>query len=90
VSALFEAIEGSAGIGNRTEADHIQLCAPKLTDSAVAYYRATAELSGPNITGRNFKASLLRMVRDVCRVQYHFTQLQVTPQRRIETKRISR
>jgi Holliday junction resolvase len=49
LSEFFETIEGSARIGNRTEDDQIQLCAPKLTDSSRGFYRATAELRGPNV-----------------------------------------
>jgi hypothetical protein len=34
LSEFFEAIEGTAGMGNRTEADEIHLYLPKLPDSA--------------------------------------------------------
>jgi hypothetical protein len=38
---FMDGIEGSARIGNWCEADKIQVCVLKLTDTARAYYNAT-------------------------------------------------
>ena len=82
---FFEAIEGTARIGNWSEADQIQICALRLTETARAFYSATPELRDPSITWQDFKASFFRRFRDVRTDQFHFTQLQQARQRSDET-----
>ena len=85
IQEFFEIIEGSGKIANWTEADQIQIFALKLTDPALAFYRATPELRDPAITWLEFKAHFLKAFRDVCGDQYHFSQLQMAHQRKDET-----
>ena len=85
LAELFEAIEGTAKIGNWTEADKIQVCVLRLTDNARDFYRATPELRDPHITWEEFKAHFLNRFRDVRTAQYHFTQLQQARQRKNES-----
>jgi len=47
---FFEAIEGSARVGNWSEADRIQIAVLKLMDAARAFYNASVELHEPNTT----------------------------------------
>ena len=72
---FFDAIEGSAAIGNWTQADMKQVSALKLTDAARAFYSATLELRNPNTTWQDFKSRFLQRFRDVRSAQYHFGQL---------------
>ena len=85
IGEFFEIIEGSAAIGNWSEADQKQICALKLTDAARAFYSATPELRDPAITWQDFKARFLARFRDVRTVQYHFGQLYMARQRKGET-----
>ena len=85
INEFFETIEGSAAIGNWTEADQNQVCALKLTDAARAFYSATPELRNPTITWQDFKERFLLRFRDVRSVQYHFGQLYMARQRKGET-----
>ena len=85
LAEFFEAIEGTAKIGNWTEADKIQVCVLRLTDNARDFYRDTPELKDPNVTWENFKAHFQTRFRDVRTAQYHFTQLQQARQRKNES-----
>ena len=85
INEFFETIEGSAAIGNWTEADQKQMCALKLTNAARAVYSATPELRDLNTTWQDFEARFLQMLRDVRSVQYHFGQLYMARQRKEET-----
>ena len=85
INEFFEIIEGSASIGNWTEADQKQVCALKLTDAARAFYSATPELRDPTISWQDFKVRFLQRFRDVRSVQYHFGQLYMARQRKGET-----
>ena len=82
INEFFEIIEGSASIGNWTEADQKQVCALKLTDAARAFYSATPELRDPTISWQDFKVRFLQRFRDVRSVQYHFGQLYMARQRK--------
>lgn len=85
LAEFFESIEGTANIGNWTEADQIQICVLRLTDNARDFYRATPELKDPAITWAAFKEHFLKRFRDVRTDQYHFTQLQQARQRKNES-----
>ena len=85
INEFFEIIEGSATIGNWSEADLKLVCALKLTDTARALYSATPELRDPIISWQDFKARFLQRFRDVRSVQYHFRQLYMARQRKGET-----
>src|SRR5215510_9760964 len=82
---FLDVIDGTAKIGNWTEADKIHVCVLRLTDNARDFYRATPELKDPAITWEDFKAHLLRRFRDVRTNQYHFTQLTQARQRKDES-----
>ena len=82
---FFEAIEGSARVGNWSEADRIQVAVLKLADAARAFYNASVELHEPNITWATFKATFQKRFRNVRTDQYHFTQLQMAHQEKGET-----
>ena len=86
LAEFFEAIEGTAKIGNWTEADKIQVCVLRLTDNARDFYRATPELKDPNVTWDNFKAHFQTRFRDVRTAQYHFTQLHQARQQKNESR----
>lgn len=85
IQEFFDTIEGSAEIGNWTEADRKQVCALKLTDAARAFYSATPELRDPNTTWPDFKLRFLQRFRDVRSTQYHFGQLYMARQKKTET-----
>jgi len=85
INPFFEIIEGSASIGNWTEADLKQVCALKLTDAARAFYSAAPELRDPTISWQYLKVRFLQRFRDVRSVQYHFGQLYMARQRNGET-----
>ena len=85
INEFFEIIEGSASLGNWTEADQKQVCALKLTDAARAFNNATPELRDPNISWQDFKVGFLQRFRDVRSVQYLFGQLYMARQRKGET-----
>jgi hypothetical protein len=85
LAEFFEAIEGMARRGNWTEADQIQVCALRLTDTVRDFYRATPELRNPTISWQNFKAHFLNRFRDVRNAQYHYTQLHQARQRKNES-----
>ena len=82
---FFEAIEGTARIGNWSEADQMQICALRLTETAHAFYSATPELRDHSLTWQDFKASFFRSFRDVRTDQFRFTQFQQARQRSEET-----
>jgi hypothetical protein len=82
---FIDTIEGSARIGNWSDADKIQVCVLTLTDTARAYYNATPELQIPELTWTEFKLRFQNRFRDVSTDQYHFAQLQMARQRRNET-----
>jgi hypothetical protein len=79
---FFEAVEGSARVGNWSDADMIQVAVLKLTDAARAFYSGSSDLSEPNVTWATFKATFQKRFRDVKIDQYHFTQLQMARQKR--------
>jgi len=56
IQEFFDTIEGSAAIGNWTQADMRQVCALKLTDADRAFYSATPVLRSPNTTWQDFKS----------------------------------
>jgi len=85
IQEFFEIIEGSARIGNWSEADQIQVCVLKLTESARSFYNVTPELRDPAITWQEFKSHFATRFRDVRGDQYHFSQLQMARQRKSET-----
>ena len=85
IQEFFDTIEGSAAIGNWTQADMKQVCALKLTDAARAFYSATPELRNPNTTWQDFKSRFLQRFRDVRSTQYHFGQLYMARQKKTET-----
>jgi hypothetical protein len=62
---FFEAIEGSALVGNWSEQDMIQVATLKLATSARAFYNGNLDLHEPNVTWANFKATFKRRFRDV-------------------------
>ena len=74
---FFEAIEGSARVGNWSEQDKIQVTTLKLVDHARALYNGNLELHEPNVTWANFKTAFQGRFRNVWPDQYHFTQLQM-------------
>jgi hypothetical protein len=86
---FFEAIEGSARVGNWSEADKIQVAVLKLADAARAFYNASVELHEPDITWATFKVTFHRRFRDVRTDQYHFTQLQMARQKNGKNHRSS-
>jgi len=65
LAEFFELIEGTATIGSWTEADKIQVCMLRLTDSAREFYRATPELRDPKITWAEVKELFTKRFRDV-------------------------
>jgi len=85
IQEFFDNIEGSAAIGNWTQADMKQVCALKLTDAARALYSATPELRSPNTHWQDFKSRFLQRFRDVSSAQYHCGQLYVANQKKTET-----
>ena len=85
IQEFFDTIEGSAAIGNWTQADMKQVCALKLTDAARAFYSATPELRSPNTTWQDFKSRFLQRFRDVRSTQYHLGQLYMARQKKTET-----
>jgi hypothetical protein len=85
IQEFFDTIEGSAAIGNWTQADMKQVCALKLTDAARAFYSATPELRSPDTTWQEFKSRFLQRFRDVRSTQYHFGQLYMARQKKLET-----
>ena len=85
LAEFLDSIDGTANIGNWTEADKMQVCVLRLTDNARDFYRATPELRDPTITWENFKEHFLKRFRDVRTNQYHFTQLQQAKQRKEES-----
>jgi len=56
IQEFFDTIEGSAAIGNWTQADMKQVCALKLKNAARGVYSATPELRSPNTTWQDFKS----------------------------------
>jgi len=74
IQEFFDTIEGSAAIGNWTQADMKQVCALKLTDAARAFYSASPELTSPKTTWQDFKSRFLQRFRYVRSSQYHFGQ----------------
>ena len=72
IQEFFDTIEGSAAIGNWTQADMKHVCALKLTDAPRAFYSAIPELRSPNTTWQDFKSRFLQRFRDVRSAQYHF------------------
>ena len=89
IQEFFKIVEGSAKIGNWSEADQIQVCALKLTESASAFYSVSPELRDPAITWQEFTSHFVRRFRDLRGDQYHFTQLQMARQRKDKTPRVS-
>jgi len=85
LTRFFEAIEGSAPVGNWSEADRIQVAVLKLTNADTAFYNGSVELHEPNVTWATFKATFQRRFRDVRTDQYHFTQLQMPRQKGRDT-----
>jgi uncharacterized protein YktB (UPF0637 family) len=85
LAEFFEAITGTAKIGNWTEADQIQVCLLRLTDTAQDFYRAIPELRTSTISWQNFKAQFLHRFRDVRKAQYHYAQLYQARQRKNES-----
>ena len=85
IQEFFDTIEGSAGIGNWTQADIKQVCALELRDAARAFYSATFELRNPNTTWQEFKSRFLQRFCDVRSAQYHFGQLYMARQKKAET-----
>lgn len=85
LAEFFELIEGTARIGSWTEADKIQVCMLRLTDSAREFYRATPELRDPKITWAEVKELFAKRFRDVRTDQFHFAQLHQVKQRKNES-----
>jgi len=85
IQEFFDTIEGSAAVGNWTQADMKQVCALKLTDAARVFYSATPELKSPNMTWQDFTSRFLQRFRDVRSAQYHFGQLNMARQKKTET-----
>jgi hypothetical protein len=85
LTEFFEAIEGTARIGNWSDADKIQVAVLKLTDAAKAYYSSAQELHSSEVTWQQFKAALRSRFKYVRSDQFHFLQLQTARQRRDET-----
>jgi hypothetical protein len=85
ITEFFEIIEGSAAIGNWSEADQKEVCALRLTDAVRAFYSATPELRDPATTWQDYKARFLQRFRDVRTTKYHFGQLYMARQRKGET-----
>ena len=65
IQEFFDTIEGSAAIGNWTQADMKHVCALKLTDAARAFYSATPELRSPNTNWQDVKSRFFQRFRDV-------------------------
>jgi hypothetical protein len=83
---FFNAIEGSARVGNWSDADKIQVAVLKLSDAARAFYNASSELQAHNVTVWDiFKKSFQSRFRDVRTDQFHFNQLQMARQKKGET-----
>jgi hypothetical protein len=87
ITRFFAAIEGSARIGNWTDADKVQVCTLKLSGEAHEFYWSTAEMRDPTISWQDFKDHFLTRFRDVRPPQYHYSQLQLARQRKDETPR---
>jgi hypothetical protein len=85
LAEFFEAIEGTARIGNWSDADKIQVAVLKLTDTAKAYYSSTQELHASDVKLSQFKAAFRNRFKDVRSDQFHFLQLQMARQRKDET-----
>jgi hypothetical protein len=85
LNEFFEAIEGSASIGNWSESDCKHICILKLTDAAKAFYNASIELRDPNITWQNFKLAFGKGFSDFRSCQYYFMELRLAKQAKNET-----
>src|SRR5215470_18879002 len=57
LAEFFDAIEGTARIGNWSDADKLQVAVLKLTDAAKAYYSSSQELHASDVTWSQFKAA---------------------------------
>jgi hypothetical protein len=82
---FFNAIEGSAKVGNWSDADKIQVAVLKIKDASRAFYNASKELQAPSVTWTIFKKTFQSRFRDVRTDQYHFNQLQMARQKKGET-----
>jgi hypothetical protein len=87
IAQFFASIDSAARVGNWTEADKVEVCTLKLTESAHAYYWATPELRDPTISWENFKEQLMTRFRDVHPDQYHYSEMHIARQRKNETPR---
>jgi hypothetical protein len=85
IEEFFQVIEGTARLGNWSDADQIRVCALRLTETARDCYSATPGLTAPDITWQQFKVSFVNKFRDVRTLQYHLTQLVMARQRTGET-----
>jgi hypothetical protein len=65
LSEFFEAIEGTARLGNWSDADKIQVAVLKLTDAAKAFYSSAHEFHSSEVTWQQFKAALRSRFKDV-------------------------
>jgi hypothetical protein len=77
-----EAIEGTARVGNWSDADNVQVAVMTLTDAARAFYNGTLEQHDRSITWAICKATSQNQFRDVRTDEYHFTQTQMARQKR--------
>jgi hypothetical protein len=82
---FFNAVEGSARVGNWSDADKIQVAVLKLTESARAFYNASSELHATNVTWESFKKAFQTRFRYVRTDQFHFNHLQMARQKKGET-----
>jgi hypothetical protein len=65
IEEFFQVIEGTARLGNWSDADQIHVCALRLTETTRDYYSTSPELRAPDITWQEFKASFVNRFRDV-------------------------
>jgi hypothetical protein len=82
---LFNAVEGSAKVGNWSDAEKIQIAVLKLTESARAFYNSSSELQAPYVTWESFTKTFQTCFRDVRTDQFHFNHLQMARQKKGET-----
>jgi hypothetical protein len=61
---FFNAVEGSARVGNLSDINKLQIAVLKLTDTARAFYNASSVLQAPDITWTRFKKNFQTRFRE--------------------------
>ena len=82
---FFEAIDGSAKLGNWTDTDKIQVAVLRLTDVAKSFFNAELELHASDVTWARCKEAFYKRFRDVKSEQFHFMELHAARQNKGES-----